>query len=162
MWLMPGRRVRAARPGDGQKRRAVEPTAATVRWMRGPAGANPMASQRRERRVVLRAGRLDERAALVAGRADDLLDESVRHPVGVVVGIDDQEVDGPDEATRADRRSEREDGAAHDVPLGLGDEDARLRQVDELAEQISRIERARIAARHAVPRRSERRDDRYP
>jgi hypothetical protein len=83
---------------------------------------------------------------VVAGRGSPASLSAARDPVGIVVGVDDQEIDRPDETARADRRSEREDGAAHDVPLGLGDEDARLRQVDELAEQISRVERARIAA----------------
>ena len=116
----------------------------------GRPGRSPSPSSG-ERRGSSGAGRLDDGAALVAGRADDLFDESFGHPIGVVVGIDDQEIDGPDEAAGADRRSEREDGPAHDVPLRLGDEDARLRQVDELAEQVRRIERAR---RHGSTRRS--------
>ena len=94
-------------------------------------------------RRVVRAGCLDDGAALVAGRADGLLEEGAGDPVGVVVGIDDQEVDGPDEAAGAHRRAEGEDGPADDVALRLGDEDAGLRQVDELAEQVGGIERAR-------------------
>ena len=88
-------------------RREVLPTAATVRWMRGPAGVNPSAAQRP--RVAGSSGRAASTsgAALVAGRADGLLEEGIRDPVGVVVGVDDQEVD---RARRSRRRGPTDGG----------------------------------------------------
>ena len=71
-----------------------------------------------------------------------------------MVGVDDQEVDGADVPAGADRRPKREDGATDDVPLRLGDEDAGLREVDELAEQIRGTERARRHGPREGPRRS--------
>ena len=59
-----------------------------------------------------------------------------------MAGIDDQEVDGPDEAAGDDRRSQGEDRPTDDVSLRLGDDDTGLRQVDELAKEVSGIERA--------------------
>ncbi len=59
-----------------------------------------------------------------------------------MVGVDDQKIDGADVPTGNDRRTKRQDGTAHDVPLCLGDEDAGLRQVDELTEQIRGRKRA--------------------
>jgi hypothetical protein len=59
-------------------------------------------------------------------------------------GIDDQQVDGPDEAAGPDRWTERQDGASDHGPLRLGDEDAGLRQVHELTEQVPCIERAGV------------------
>jgi len=59
-----------------------------------------------------------------------------------MVGIDDQEIDRADEAASADRGSKSQDGPTHDDALRLGDEDAGLREVHELTEQIRGIERA--------------------
>ena len=59
-----------------------------------------------------------------------------------MVGIDDQQIDGADEAPGTNRGSEGQDGASDHVPRRFGDEDAGLWQVDELAEQIRGIERA--------------------
>ena len=73
-----------------------------------------------------------------------VLEERVGHSVGVMVGVDDQEIDRADETTCADRGSKGQDGPTHDDALCLGDEDARLRQVDELAHEVRGIERARV------------------
>jgi len=53
-----------------------------------------------------------------------------------VVGVDDQEIDRADVPTRHDRWTKGQDGPTHDVALGFGDEDAGLRQIDELTKQI--------------------------
>ena len=98
---------------------------------------------RGERRVVRLFG-LDDGTALVAGRAEQLLEERRGDPVGVVSRVGDQEVDGPDVAAGPDGRSECEDRATDDDPLRSRDEDARLRQVDQLAHQIGGTERALV------------------
>ena len=95
-------------------------------------------------RWIARKGGFDDAAALVARRADELLEERVRHSVGVMVGVDDQEIDRADEATGADRGSKGQDGPTHDDALSFGDEDAGLRQVDELAHEVRGIERAGV------------------
>ena len=61
-----------------------------------------------------------------------------------MIGIDDQQVDGPDEAAGPDRWAEGQDGPTDDGPLCLGDEDTGLRQIDELTQEIRGIERARV------------------
>jgi hypothetical protein len=61
-----------------------------------------------------------------------------------VAGIDDQEVDGPDEASGPDRWTKGQDGPTDHGSLRLGDEDAGLREVHELTEQIRCVERARV------------------
>jgi hypothetical protein len=60
---------------------------------------------------------------------------------GVVLRVDDQEVDRADVPAGADRRPEREDRATDHHALRLRDDDARLRQVDQLAHQIRGTER---------------------
>jgi hypothetical protein len=87
---------------------------------------------------------LDDGAAFVARRADDFFEKGVRDPVRVMVGVDDQEIDRADEPTCADRGSKGQDGPTHDDALCFGDEDAGLRQVDELAHEVRGIERAGI------------------
>src|SRR5687767_4842301 len=62
-----------------------------------------------------------------------------------MVGVDDQEIDRADETACADRGSKSQDGPAHDDALRLGDEDARLRKVHQLAHEVRGIERARVA-----------------
>src|SRR5215207_7157173 len=70
----------------------------------------PLRRPAADRRRIVRAGCLHQGAALVAGRADDLLEEGVRHSVGVMVGIDDQKVDGADVSTCTDGWSKSQDG----------------------------------------------------
>ena len=110
----------------------------------GTRRGEPQRCPAAQSRWIVRAGRLDLRATLVPGGADDLLEEGIGHSLGIVVWIDDQKVDGPDEATGPHRRPERQDGASDDGTLGLSDEDACLRQVDELTEQVRGIERTRV------------------
>ncbi len=59
-----------------------------------------------------------------------------------MTGIDDQEVDGPDEAAGEDRRPQGEDGPTHDLPLRLGDDDTGLREIDKLAQEVRGSQRA--------------------
>src|SRR6266550_2650129 len=90
-------------------------------------------------RVVRPLG-LDHATALVAGRSKQLLEECLGDAVGIVFGIDDQEVDRADVPPGPDGRSEREDPATdHEAPY-LRDDDARLRHVDQLAHEIGRPE----------------------
>src|SRR3546814_3448503 len=63
--------------------------------------------------------------------------------------------DGPDETAGADRRTEGQDGPADDVTLGLGHEDAGLRQVHELPEQVGGVERARCTIHRSEEHTSE-------
>ena len=60
----------------------------------------------------------------------------------IVSKVDHQEVDGPDVPACADRRSEREDRTADNRLSSLGHEDACLREIHELAQQIGRAEGA--------------------
>jgi hypothetical protein len=53
-------------------------------------GAEPLTSPTRDGRWIARRNRLDDRAALVAGGTDDFLEKGFGHPIGIVVGIDDQ------------------------------------------------------------------------
>ena len=78
---------------------------------------------------------------LLLRRAKQLLDEGLGDAVGVVAGLDDQEVDGTDESAGRDRRSKGEHRPTHDVSLRLGDDDTGLRQVDELAQEVRGVER---------------------
>ena len=80
--------------------------------------------------------RLDDATALVARRPQDLLEQRVGHAVRVVIGIDDDQVDDSDEAARPDRGTEGEDRTSDHIAPGLGNEDARLREVDQLSEQV--------------------------
>ena len=95
-----GRRDHAARRDGHEGRRAAAPAAVTVRCSRGPAGAEPESFQARPLHRIVRLDRLDDGAALVAGRSKQLLDEGFGDAIGVVAGIDDQEVDGPDDSRR--------------------------------------------------------------
>ena len=54
---------------------------------------------------------------------------------------------GADEATGPDGWTEGEDRASDHFAPGLGNEDARLREVDQLSEQVSRIHRSRSPGR---------------
>src|SRR5439155_24958624 len=100
---------------------------------------------------VVREGGFDDAAAFVARRADELLEERVRDPLHLVVRIHDDEVHGPDITSGPDRRPKRENRASDDVAPSLGHEDACLRKIDQLPEQISRHERADSAGRLEKP-----------
>src|SRR5829696_2978453 len=77
---------------------------------------------------IVRLRRLDRRTSLVPRRSEALLDEAVAHGVRFARRIDDEQVDGSDVAACANRRSDREHGTPHDVPLALGNQDGRVRQ----------------------------------
>ena len=138
----PGRRGDAARSGAHVVRRAAEPAAATVLKMRGPASPKPIRCQRSRAASSVGPFGLDDGAALVAGRPEQLLEERLGDPVRVVLRVDDQEVDGADVAAGSNGRPEREDRAPDDDALRFRDDDAGLRQVDELAHEIGCAERA--------------------
>src|SRR5688500_17992833 len=70
---------------------------------------------------VVRLRRLDRRTSLVGRRSEALLDEAVAHGVRFARRVDDEQVDGPDIATCANRRPDREHGAPHDGALRLRD-----------------------------------------
>src|SRR6476620_9113907 len=84
----------------------------------------------------LRHRRLDRRTTLVARRLEALLDEACAQGVRCARRVDDEQIDDPDVAAVANRGSDREHGAADDVPLALGNQDGRVREADELAEHI--------------------------
>ena len=60
------------------------------------------------------------------------------HAIDVVARVDQQQVDGADEAARANRGPQREHGPTDEVAAFLGHENACLRQIDQLAQQIGR------------------------
>src|SRR3990172_522187 len=95
---------------------------------------------------IVRPRRLDGRATLVGRRSEGLREEGPRHVVRVHVRCDDEEIDRADVAAGPYRGADREDRAAHDLPSPFGDEDAGVRQVDQLPEQIRGIERRPGAA----------------
>ena len=111
-----------------------------ARTGRGEPHGRPATKGRR----IVRASCLHDGAALVAGRAESLFEKGLRDPVGVMVGVDDQEIDGADETARSNGRTQGQDGPAHDAAVRLGDEDAGLRQVDQLTEQIRGVEWAGV------------------
>lgn len=88
-------------------------------------------------RRVVRKVCLDDAAALVACRAEKLLEQRVGHAIRVMVGIDHDQVHGSDVATGPDRGPESEDRTSDHFAPGLGDEDACLREVDQLSEQAA-------------------------
>jgi hypothetical protein len=90
---------------------------------------------------IFRGGRLDDGAALVARRPEDLLDEGVHDPIDVMVGVDHEQIDRADVPAGPDRRPQREDCATDDLSSHLGHEDARLGKVDELAKEIRAAKR---------------------
>ena len=73
----------------------------------------PIRCQRARAAVVGPLG-LDDGTALVAGRSEELLEERLGDSVGVVLRVDDQEVDGADVAAGSDGRPEGEDRATDD------------------------------------------------
>jgi hypothetical protein len=73
------------------------------------------------------------------GRSDDLLEQCVGDAIGVVGRVDDEKIDCADEAAGPDRRPQRQHGSTHDLAPDLRDEDARLREIDQLSEQVARI-----------------------
>ena len=81
-----------------------------------------------------------------------------------MVGVDDHEIDGADETSGANGRSKGQDGPADHDALGLGDEDTRLRKVDELAEKGRGVERSivTVAGHDAVTQDDDAVDVRYP
>ena len=104
----------------------------------GPAMPNPARSRRaRSRRVGgLRISTVEQ--PLLPRRAKGLLHERVGHAIGIVVRVDDQEVDRPDVAAGDDRRPQGEHRPADELPSHLGHEQARVRQVDQLPQQCPR------------------------
>src|SRR6266566_5199883 len=88
-------------------------------------------------RQIVWQGHFHEGAALVACRPEDLLQERVDDAIRVVVRIDHDEIYRADEAAGLDRGSKREDRASDHLAPGLGDEDACLREIDQLSEQVS-------------------------
>ena len=145
-----GRRDRAARRSDELEaarsathrgHRSLETRTGEGKALRRPAVEC--------RRVVWGDG-FHEGAAFVARRADEVLEEGVRHAVRIMVGVDDQEIDRADEPTSADRGPKGQDGPAHDDALRLGDEDAGLRKVHQLAHEVRGIERAGVTAHTKV------------
>ena len=88
-------------------------------------------------RCVLRQRRLDDAAALVLCRPDDLLEEGVGDAIDVVIGIDHEEVDRSNEAPGPDGRAKGENCPTHHLAPSFGNEDAGLRKVDQLSKQVS-------------------------
>jgi hypothetical protein len=86
---------------------------------------------------VARLRRLDGSAALVPGRADDFFEQELGHPIGIVRVTDSEEIKMADETAGPDRRPDRKDRGADDLPPKLGDKNARMGEVDELAEQVT-------------------------
>src|SRR6185503_2823981 len=98
----------------------------------------------------LRHRRLDRRTTLVARRLEAFLDEACAHGVRCARRVDDEQIDDPDVAAGANRGSDREHGAADDVPLALGNQDGGVREEDELAEHIGGAERTGRTVSQAI------------
>src|SRR5215203_830213 len=92
--------------------------------------------------------RLDRGATLVARGAQQLLQEGFRHAICVMVRSDDKEVDRAHVAAGRDRRTQYEQRPAHELSSRLGDDHARVRQVDALAKQVRGVERAATGPGH--------------
>ena len=101
-------------------------------------------------RRIVRLRRLDRRTSLVGRRSEALLDEAVAHGFRFARRVDDEQVDGSDVATCANRRSDREDGAPHEVATPLGDEHGRVGEEDQLAQEVSGAKRAGRAVTQAI------------
>src|SRR5439155_11232004 len=65
----------------------------------------------------------------------------------VMVGIDHDQVHDADEASSPHGWTEGENRSSNHVASGLGNEDARLREIDQLSEQATRVHRSRNAGR---------------
>src|SRR5688500_4140455 len=98
-----GRRVRAAR-------RSVELGAARRDSHRGHGSLDARTGERKslrrpaaQGRRIVRAYCLHEGAAFVARRADEVLEEGVRHAVRIMVGVDDQKIDRADKTAKIGR-----------------------------------------------------------
>src|SRR4029079_16129363 len=100
----------------------------------------PMALQAGPLRLFFWKRVSDDAATLVARRSEQLLEQRVDDAVRVVVGIDHDQVHGTDEAAGPDGRTEGEHRASDHLAPSLGDEDARLREVDQLSEQVTRVQ----------------------
>ena len=74
-------------------------------------------------------------------------DEEVGNLLVLVALRHDQQVDRSDEPADSDGRPESQDGAAGELVTGLGDGNARGRDVDQLAHQPDRVDR-RVATRY--------------
>src|SRR5215208_2295633 len=85
---------------------------------------------------IVRLRRLDRRTSLVGRRSEAFLDEAVAHGVRFARRVDDEQVDGSDVAAGANRRSDREHGAADDRPARFRDEDRSVGKEHQLAQQI--------------------------
>src|SRR5688500_1813821 len=95
----------------------------------------PLALPARMLRRIVRLRRLDRRTSLVGRRSEAFLDEAVAHGFRFARRVDDEQVDGPDIPTGANRGPDREDGTADDVPLGLRNDDRGVGQEDQLAHE---------------------------
>ena len=140
--LSPGRRDLAARSerSSGGTRGDARRSHGSLDTRAGRGEAHPFPAG--ECRRVVRRDSLNDSATLVTRRSEQLFEQRLGDPLGVVRRIDDQEIDRSDVATGANGRSEGEDRTTDNGPPSFGDNDAGLRQVDELAEEIGRTERA--------------------
>ena len=111
----------------------------------------------RERVSVVRPLGFDDGAALVAGRSDKLLQQGFCDAVDVVLRVDDEEVDRADVAAGSNGGPKRKDRASDDDALRFSDDDAGLRQIDQLAHEIGRSKRALAAV--SLDRTVAKRDD---
>jgi hypothetical protein len=84
----------------------------------------------------------DDGAPLVAGGPEQFLEQGCGDALRVVLPVDHQEIDRADVTAGSNGWPEREDRATDDDTLRLRDDNARLREIDELAHQIGRSERA--------------------
>ena len=94
---------------------------------------------------------LDEGASLVPGRSDYFVQERLGDPIRVVLWVDDKQIDGSDKPAGSNRRSKRENRPPDHVAPDLGDEDARLGEIDQLSEQVCGVERALLIGRANDP-----------
>lgn len=86
-------------------------------------------------------------AAFSSGRGHDLLDQHIGNSLDGVAWGDDQHVNRAYEASGPDRWSQAEYCTAGYLTTRLGDHDARVGNVDELAQQAYRVQRGTSAGR---------------
>ena len=129
---------------------------------RGAGGAAPrrrtLALPAREVGGVVGLRRLDDAQPLLLAERRHSSSERFAHAIRVVGRVDDEQVDGPDVAAGDDRRTQDEHRPADELAPDLGDEDAGVRQVDELAEEVGG-DRAEPASPDASSTRDAERDE---
>ena len=109
----------------------------------------------REMLILGRQHDLDGRATLSLCRQKQFFDQQIGDLLAVVAICDYQHIDRRNESAGSYRGPEPEYGTTRQLPVRLDERNARIGQVDQLAEQTDRVHR-RVAARHGTSFRAKR------